>query len=66
MPVENSIMLAAALRRCGVNVELHIFPKGGHGLSLANAETSVPESAQLMPAVQEWIPLVRAWIDGWR
>lgn len=66
VPVENSIMLAAALRRCGVNVELHIFPKGGHGLSLANAETSVPESAQLMPAVQEWIPLVRAWIDGWR
>lgn len=66
VPVENSLMLAAALRSCGVNVELHIFPKGGHGLSLANEETSVPGSAQLVPAVQAWIPLVHTWIDGWR
>lgn len=66
VPVENSLMLASALRQQGVNVELHIFPKGGHGLSLANAETSVPESAQLVPAVQEWIPLVHTWIEGWR
>ena len=66
VPVENSLMLAAALRGCGVNVELHIFPKGAHGLSLANEETSAPRSTQLMPAVQEWIPLVHTWIEGWK
>ncbi len=66
VPVENSLMLASALRRCGVNVELHIFPKGGHGLSLANEETSVPGSAQLVPAVQAWISLVHTWIEGWK
>ena len=66
VPVENSLFLASALRRCGVNVEMHIFPQGGHGLSLANAETSVPGSAQLVPAVQEWMPLVHTWIEGWK
>ena len=66
VPVENSLFLASALRRCGVNVEMHVCPQGGHGLSLANAETSVPGSAQLVPAVQEWMPLVHTWIEGWK
>ena len=66
VPVENSLFLVSALRSCGVNAELHIFPKGDHGLALANEETSVPEGRQLMPAVQEWIPLVRTWIEGWK
>ncbi len=66
VPVENSLLLTGSLRGSGVNVELHVFPKGGHGLSLANGETSVPGSAQLVPAVQEWIPLVHAWIEGWK
>lgn len=66
VPVENSLLLASAMRQSGVNVELHIFPKGVHGLSLASKETSVPGSAQLVPAVQAWIPLVRAWIEGAR
>lgn len=66
VPVENSLFLASALRRCGVNAEMHIFPQGGHGLSLANEETSVPQSAQPVPAVQAWIPLVHTWIDGWK
>ncbi len=66
VPVENSLMLASAIRQNGVNLELHIFPKGKHGLSLANEETSVPGGAQNVPAVQAWVPLVRAWIGEWR
>ena len=52
VPVENSLMMFAALRRCGVMGEYHVFPKGGHGLSLANPLTSgspdqnIPECAQ--------------------
>ena len=40
------------LRRMGVQGEVHIFPKGGHGLALANPLTSsspdqnIPECAQ--------------------
>ena len=52
VPVENSLLFASAMRRCGVQGEVHIFPKGGHGLALANPLTSsspdqnIPECAQ--------------------
>ena len=35
VPVQNSLMLAWALSRCGVPYELHIYPSGPHGLGLA-------------------------------
>ena len=35
VPVENSLMLAAALRRNGTPFSLHIYPHGRHGLGLA-------------------------------
>ncbi|MCE9614211.1 MAG: alpha/beta hydrolase [Lentisphaerae bacterium] len=34
VPVENSLAMAQALRRHGVPFELHIYPKGAHGLGL--------------------------------
>ncbi len=34
VPVENSMMFAAALRTQGIPFELHIYPKGRHGLGL--------------------------------
>jgi len=37
VPVENSMMFAAALRREGVPFELHVYAKGGHGLGLRAA-----------------------------
>ena len=40
VPVENSLMMASALRRAGVVTELHVFPFGGHGMALANWLTS--------------------------
>jgi len=36
VPVENSFLMEAALRRTGVRHEMHLFNRGGHGLSLAN------------------------------
>ena len=38
VPVENSYRMAEALKKNGVNCALHIFSKGHHGLSLANAQ----------------------------
>lgn len=35
VPVENSIVYYEALRSKGVNSEMHIYPYGGHGYSLA-------------------------------
>lgn len=35
VPVENSLKMAAAARQAGVDVELHVYPHGRHGLGLA-------------------------------
>lgn len=64
VPVENSLLLASALRRCGVGLELHIYSKGPHGLSLSNSETSGSlRPDMLVPAVQSWVNLVHTWLE---
>ena len=40
VPVENSLLFFEALHKYKVPVELHLYPTGVHGLSLANEETS--------------------------
>ena len=43
-----------ALRRAGVPFELHLFERGGHGMSLCNALTaSAPK--QIMPDNAVWL-----------
>ena len=39
VPLENSLMLASAYRKSKVPFALHIFEKGGHGLSTSDIET---------------------------
>ena len=36
VPVENSLLFAAALRKAGVPFDLHIYQKGRHGIGLAD------------------------------
>ena len=63
VPVENSLMLAAAYRRAGVPFELHIFERGRHGLSTADAEVSnFPDDGGTVESVQAWLPLAFAWL----
>ncbi|MBO4591678.1 MAG: alpha/beta hydrolase [Eubacterium sp.] len=38
VPVENSYLMAEAMRKAGVNYAHYVFPKGIHGLSVANEE----------------------------
>ena len=40
VPVQNSLLFAEALSENGVLCEMHIYPKGGHGLSLGNSVTA--------------------------
>ena len=40
VPVENSMMFAAALRRNKVPFDLHIYQKGGHGMGLGSRDGS--------------------------
>lgn len=48
--VENSIEFAAALRKAGVVLELHIYEKGHHGLGLGSGEY---DPAQWLPWTEE-------------
>ena len=38
VPVENSLMFYDELKKKGVSAEMHIFPEGGHGFSLATGK----------------------------
>lgn len=62
VPVENSLLLATALKKAGVSLEMHIYPQGKHGLSLATEEVSDLENDCLVPHCQDWIKLVKEWI----
>ena len=62
VPVENSLLLALALRRAGVSLEMHIYPQGRHGLSLATEEVSNDAGDCLEPHCQGWMALAKEWI----
>ncbi|MFD1392449.1 alpha/beta hydrolase [Lacticaseibacillus jixianensis] len=62
VPMENSMLFASALHAAGVSVELHVFPQGGHGLSLAIKETAIPEGYGVQPQVDAWPDLFKAWL----
>jgi len=61
VPVENSLMYASACRRNGVPFELHIFERGGHGLSTCQEITSTEEN-QIVPDNTAWVPLAIRFI----
>lgn len=52
VPVENSLMLAAALAAKGVPYELHVFAFGEHGVGLAED----------LPDVARWTGLCQNWL----
>lgn len=54
VPVSNSINLAGALDKAKIPFELHIFPKGRHGLGLAREDISVGQ----------WRALALGWFRG--
>lgn len=61
VPVENSLLLMNALKKNNINFEAHIFPIGGHGLSLANEDTARDEK-DIIPYIQKWSSLVSDWL----
>lgn len=67
VPVENSIMFFMALKKAGVSAELHIYPCGEHGLSLANEETSrAANGFGIQKECESWIDLAEAWLSKYR
>lgn len=52
VPVENSMQFALACKKNNVPVELHIYPKGGHGFGMNNPSTN-----------DQWIDRLKNWLE---
>lgn len=62
VPLENSLLFAAALRKAGVNFEYHVFPHGGHGYALATKETCSKGKNETDPQCAQWMGLCKNWL----
>ena len=62
VPVTDSLRYAQRLAECQIPFELHVFPSGAHGMSLADWSTSggVPDKQSAVFA--GWRPLAIAWL----
>ncbi len=63
VPVENSLLLAEAMKKENIPFELHIFPSGDHGLGLADEITLSPNRTEINKGAAQWIDLCRVWLN---
>ncbi|MBQ0051116.1 MAG: alpha/beta hydrolase [Treponema sp.] len=61
VPAENTLLLAMALRKAGVDFEYHLFNRGKHGLALASAETANPDGTNAEQECSIWPELFANW-----
>ena len=61
VPVENSLLFAAALQKERVPYELHLYEKGAHALALCD-ETTAEDPSQIQPDAAGWTELAVHWI----
>lgn len=57
VPVENSLLLAGALKENNVPFELHLFTHGSHGSSTCTNEVNTPNKHN-----NAWLPLCMGWL----
>lgn len=63
VPVYSSMRFAEALLENGVEYELHIYPKGKHGIALGERQTTA-EAKHFVPYVSEWMDMSVRWINS--
>ncbi|MGI5895275.1 MAG: alpha/beta hydrolase [Candidatus Merdivicinus sp.] len=62
VPVQNTLLFANELAKYQIPFEMHVYPSGNHGLSLANELVCGTEG--ILPKVQTWIHFATEWIKG--
>ncbi|MCL2099615.1 MAG: alpha/beta hydrolase [Oscillospiraceae bacterium] len=62
VPAENALYMSEALSAKKIPFELHIFPSGEHGISLATAEVA-PKDEMIMPYVGRWLDFSVKWLN---
>ena len=64
VPVENSLLFVMALRKQGIPTEFHMYPRGVHGLSLANSLTLSIQGHGIQEECQSWMALAKVWLKN--
>jgi len=59
VPVENSLLFAAAMRKHKVPFALHVFPRGPHGIGMADGPRG-----DKAPEARQWPALAAEWLKG--
>ena len=64
--LDNSLMMAHALNKAGVQLEMHIFPDGPHGIGAANELTAshIPDGRGIHKDAAKWVALSIDWLKG--
>jgi len=63
VPVENSLIIAEAYSKCKVPFELHIYPRGEHGFSLANEITWDGKPEFIQEENAKWVENAAMWAE---
>lgn len=58
VPVENSLKFCSALSAAGVLFEFHVFPQGGHGMSVCTKEVNTADSYN-----RRWVAWSIEWLN---
>ena len=58
VPVENTLLLTAAMQRAGADYECHLFAGGAHGISVCTQEVETP-----YPDIAPWVTLCQTWLN---
>lgn len=65
VPVQNSLLMAAAYEEKGVPFSLHIFERGPHGLALGNRSSTAfsQDFGDYSKDFSLWVPLAKNWLS---
>ena len=66
VPVENSLLLISAMRKCNIPVEFHMYPVGGHGLATCDEQTAMSDGYGIQMECATWLPLAKTWLDSFK
>ena len=62
VPINNLLLLGESLSNRSIRYEMHIFPEGGHGLSLGT-DSSARIPSQINPKYEKWIEFAESFLS---
>lgn len=58
VPIENTLLLINALQKNHISYECHLYPHGGHGMSVCTVEVGTPNAR-----ARSWVNLCDDWLE---